>query len=67
MSGHCRSAIGSEETGRLGKYRNAEERRTSESRMKEKLHVRFDAGGAEKVKEGLTPSNEISVVYSTDS
>ncbi|WP_220376476.1 hypothetical protein, partial [Cohnella lupini] len=30
-----------------------------------KLHVRFDAGGAGKVKGGHTPSNEISVLYST--
>ncbi|WP_372814511.1 hypothetical protein, partial [Paenibacillus sp.] len=30
-----------------------------------KPHVRFDAGGAGKVKGGLAPSDEISVLYST--
>lgn len=30
-----------------------------------KPHVRFDEGGAGIVKEGLTPSDEISVLYST--
>ncbi|MFC5471060.1 hypothetical protein ACFPPD_20430, partial [Cohnella suwonensis] len=30
-----------------------------------KPHVRFDEGGAGKVKGGLPPSNEISVLYST--
>ncbi|SDJ97799.1 hypothetical protein SAMN05421868_1721, partial [Paenibacillus naphthalenovorans] len=30
-----------------------------------KPHVRFDEGGAEKVKGGLSPPNEISVLYST--
>jgi hypothetical protein len=30
-----------------------------------KLHVRFDEGGAGKVNGELTPSNKISVLYST--
>ncbi|UKS29200.1 hypothetical protein LOZ80_09795 [Paenibacillus sp. HWE-109] len=48
ISGHCCSAIWAEEACRLGKYRKAEKRRTTESRMRGNLTSGLMQGELEK-------------------